>query len=80
MRATVYLVGGTSTSVTIEVPDGTPPGEILEESYRHIEASLCHHCARHMDVPDEWEPIEITVDSKTIWTERSSGSSRTEAG
>ena len=59
-RYRVYLTGVASTTVEVEVDlttldEGADPLEAaLEEAYRENQASLCHHCARHMEEPSEW--------------------------
>lgn len=63
-KATVYLTGVASTAVEVEYE---PTGDLdedretaLEAAYNKNRASLCHHCAQHMEEPSEWIPDSWT--------------------
>jgi hypothetical protein len=57
----VPLTGYASTTVDVET-DKTNPQKIVELAIEEAHFGLCHHCASHGEVGDEWEPV--TYDGK----------------
>lgn len=52
MKWTVSLSGYASTTVEVEA-DTVEEAAELAEAEAHV--SLCHHCARDVEVGDEWD-------------------------
>lgn len=56
-RYTLAIFTYVNSSVTVEVPDEvTDPTEIAERALEQDQGhSLCHGCARDLDLGDEWQ-------------------------
>lgn len=65
MRYSVSMSGYASTVVYVEA-DG--PDEAREKAEQEVYVSLCHQCAGHADIGDEWEPTAVLdEDNETVW-------------
>jgi hypothetical protein len=54
----VPLSGYASTVVAVET-DETDPKKIVELAEEGAWVSLCHQCADHVEVGDEWVAVEV---------------------
>lgn len=55
-RYTVPLTTWANTAVTVET-DETDPEVIVALAESEVYVSLCHQCASHADIGDEWQAV-----------------------
>jgi hypothetical protein len=66
---TVHFTTVASTSLNVEAEDIE---EAIDEACNEVYVTLCHQCAREMDLGGEWEPEAVFDRSgKLVWDSRS---------
>ncbi|MBO0676860.1 hypothetical protein JRC04_05245 [Mycolicibacterium sp. S2-37] len=65
---TVYFSAGASTAVKVDAEDYDAA---IEEAYNDLPGSLCHQCAREIELSGDWDVDAVyDADFKLVYEEK----------